>query len=49
MGMVNATKAPMAPMLKMAPMAISPAKMSRTQQQPTKTLNQTALTGVLVV
>ena len=48
MGVVKATKAASAPMLKMAPMARLPPKISRSRQQPTALLNQTALTGVWV-
>ncbi len=48
MGVVKATKAASAPMLKMAPMARFPPKIRRSRQQPTALLNQTALTGVWV-
>src|SRR5271155_4565768 len=48
MGMVKATKAAMAAMLKIAPIATLPPKMSRVRQIPMTVLNQTALTGVLV-
>lgn len=48
MGMVKATKAAQAPMLKIAPMARSPPKMSRRSRIPTLVLAQTAFTGVLV-
>ena len=49
MGMVKATKAAIAPTEKSAPMATSPAKMSKRRASPTRTLNHTALTGVRVV
>jgi hypothetical protein len=48
MGVVKATNAAQAPMLKIAPMATGPAKMSNRQAQPMAVLNQTALTGVRV-
>ena len=48
-GMVKATKAAIAPTEKSAPMATSPAKINRRRASPTRTLNQTAFTGVLVV
>lgn len=48
MGVVKATKAAQAPMLKMAPMAMLPPKMRRSSRQPMVVLNQTALTGVCV-
>lgn len=48
MGMVKATKAAQAPMLKIAPMARSPPNMSRRSRIPTLVLAQTAFTGVLV-
>lgn len=47
-GVVKATNAAQAPMLKMAPIATSPANMRRSRQQPMAVLNQTALTGVRV-
>jgi len=48
MGVVKATKAASAPILKMAPMARLPPKIRRSRQHPTALLNQTALTGVWV-
>ena len=47
-GVVKATKAAMAPMLKMAPMAYWPPKMSSRSRMPMTLLNHTALTGVSV-
>jgi len=47
-GMVKATKAAIAPTLKIALMAISPAKMRRSKRIPMTQLNHTAMTGVLV-
>lgn len=48
-GIVNATKPAMAPMLKIAPIASDPPKMSSRQMVPMKLLNHTAFTGVFVV
>lgn len=47
-GIVKATKAAHAPMLKIAPIASSPPKMSSRHRVPTRLLSQTALTGVRV-
>jgi len=47
-GVVKATKAAQAPMLKMAPMASSPPKMRSRSTLPMALLNHTALTGVCV-
>lgn len=47
-GIVNATKAATAAMLKIALMAYVPPKISRVRRIPIAVLNQTALTGVLV-
>ena len=49
MGIVKATKAAIAPTEKSAPIATSPANMRKRSNSPIITLNQTALTGVLVV
>lgn len=48
MGVVKATNAAHAPMLKIAPIATSPPKMSKRQRIPMTLLNHTALTGVRV-
>jgi len=48
MGVVNATKAAMAPMENMAPAAREPPKIRSSIIHPTVVLNHTALTGVLV-
>lgn len=47
-GIVKATNADTAAIEKIAPMAISPAKMSKVMRIPMVVLNQTALTGVCV-
>ena len=47
-GIVKATKAPIAPILKMAPIAISPAKIKNVRAMPMAVLNHTAFTGVCV-
>lgn len=47
-GMVKATNAAMAAILKMAPMATVPPKMRRVRMIPMVVLNHTALTGVWV-
>ena len=48
MGVVKATKAAVAPILKRAPIASSPPKMRSNIKHPMTLLNQTALTGVRV-
>jgi hypothetical protein len=48
MGIVNATKQAIAPIEKMARIAVSPANISKQSRMPTVQLNHTALTGVLV-
>ena len=47
-GVVNATNAAQAPILKMAPIATGPPKISKRQRTPIAVLNHTALTGVRV-
>jgi hypothetical protein len=48
MGMVKATKAAIAAMLKMALMAMGPPNTNNVRQMPMTALNHTALTGVCV-